>query len=363
MTDPSPTTTERAATAFGLIWGVMWRLALVAVVVCFLIRIRFVLVTVLLAAILAFVMNPFVDKICQCRGRSRRSRPFRGLVSLAALIALAGLLALLIWVLYTPLVTEMQRLSQNFPDYEKSVRGWVDSVKQGYGSLSLGSQEAVSERLDSLTKAALDYAQRLVLGAIKMLSHVVELFVIPILAFYFAWDHRAIKREMMFLVPRARVRDAVRVLRETGTVMQTYIIAQITLALIAGVVVTIALKAAGMPYWLVLGILAGLTRAIPIIGPIFGGVVIVGLAIILRGGWYGLAIFLIYGGIHLLESKFLLPMLIGHRIKLHPATVLVVLLIGGEFLGLLGMFLAPPVAAIGRDLVGIFGVRRRGEAA
>lgn len=361
MTDTAPTTTQRAATAFGLIWGVMWRLALVAVVVYFLIRIRFVLVTVLLAAILAFVMNPIVDKICDWRGRSRKARAFRGLASLATLIVLAGLLGLLIWALYTPLAAEMQRLSHNFPTYEEHVRGWVDRVKEAYADLSLGSQEAVSKRVDSLTGAALDYAQRFLVGMVKMLSHVVELFVIPILAFYFAWDHRVIKREVMFLVPRNRIRDAVRVLRETGIVMQTYVIAQIILALIAGVVVTIALKAAGMPYWLVLGILAGVTRLIPIVGPIFGGVIIIGLAIILEGGWFGLAIFLIYGGIHLIESKFLLPMLVGHRIKLHPATVLVVLLIGGEFLGLLGMFLAPPVAAIGRDMVGIFGARRRGE--
>jgi predicted PurR-regulated permease PerM len=62
---------------------------------------------------------------------------------------------------------------------------------------------------------------------------------------------------------------------------------------------------------------------------------------------------------HLIESKLIMPKFIGHRIHLHAALVIIVLLIGYEFFGLLGMFMAAPVAAFGRVLVNHYIIRPR----
>jgi len=146
--------------------------------------------------------------------------------------------------------------------------------------------------------------------------------------------------------------------------MRTYIIAQLWLCVIAGVVVYIGLSLIHMPYALVLGLLAGFTRAIPIIGPILGGIPIVLLAAVLppeHGGGIALAlkVLVFFSALHLFESKLLMPKFIGHRIHLHAAVVIIVLLIGAEFFGLLGMFLAAPLAAIGRVLIGHYVIRPR----
>jgi len=60
---------------------------------------------------------------------------------------------------------------------------------------------------------------------------------------------------------------------------------------------------------------------------------------------------------HFAESKFIMPRLIGDRLSLHPAVVIIVLFIGAEFFGLLGMFLAAPVAAVIRDVLRFYYVR------
>ena len=98
----------------------------------------------------------------------------------------------------------------------------------------------------------------------------------------------------------------------------------------------------------VLAVLAGVTRAIPIIGPIIGGIPIIMLVALQfpNNLMVAVHVLIFFSALHFIESKLILPILIGERVKLHPVTVIVVLLLGVEFFGLFGMFLAPPVAAI-----------------
>ncbi|MCL6630469.1 MAG: AI-2E family transporter, partial [Armatimonadetes bacterium] len=101
---------------------------------------------------------------------------------------------------------------------------------------------------------------------------------------------------------------------------------------------------------LILGVFSGLTRAIPVIGPIVSGLVIVLLGLA-KAPVVGLYLLGFFAALHFVESKFIMPYLIGERMKLHPAVVIIVLLIGAEFFGIFGMFMAAPVAAILRVLI------------
>jgi predicted PurR-regulated permease PerM len=105
---------------------------------------------------------------------------------------------------------------------------------------------------------------------------------------------------------------------------------------------------------LTLGVLAGITRAIPIIGPIVGGIPIVLLSL-KSGTGVALAVLSFFTILHLVESKFIMPLIIGDKMELHPVVIIIVLLVGGEvggtligapFGSLLGMFFAAPVAAL-----------------
>ena len=205
------------------------------------------------------------------------------------------------------------------------------------------------------------WLRRVLDATLTGLAKIMDVILIPILAFYFVLDGHALRNEFLALLPRRRLREAFHLLRESSSIMQSYIIAQFWLCVIAGVVVYIGLSAIGMKYALILGLLAGFTRAIPIIGPVIGGIPIVLLALIVPGGGLLLAVKILtfFSLLHLIESKLLMPKFIGHRIHLHAALVIIVLLIGGEFFGLLGMFLAAPLAAIGRVLIAHYVIRPR----
>ncbi|HEX8833409.1 MAG TPA: AI-2E family transporter, partial [Abditibacteriaceae bacterium] len=102
-----------------------------------------------------------------------------------------------------------------------------------------------------------------------------------------------------------------------------------------------------VPHAFTLGLIAGLTRAVPVIGPLLGGIPLMLVCLIttkslpitgaLLGGFFLM---------HFLESKILLPKIVGHEVDLHPVAVILVLLIGMEFFGFIGVFLAVPIAAV-----------------
>jgi predicted PurR-regulated permease PerM len=107
--------------------------------------------------------------------------------------------------------------------------------------------------------------------------------------------------------------------------------------------------------------LAGVTRAIPILGPIIGGIPIVILTG-LQSVESAMGVLVFFCILHLLESKILMPKLLGQSLDLHPAVILIALLLGAEFFGVLGMFLATPMAALLKvvyDYYVLSGRRRR----
>ena len=133
------------------------------------------------------------------------------------------------------------------------------------------------------------------------------------------------------------------------------------LCVIAGVLTGAFLSLLGIDYVVVLALFAGITRAIPIIGPIVSGIPIVLVGALMPDGGIGVALYLLLfvTVMHFAESKFIMPQLIGHRLQLHPAVVIIVLLIGAEFFGIIGMFLAAPVAAVCRELLRRYYIRPR----
>src|SRR5262249_41988136 len=160
------------------------------------------------------------------------------------------------------------------------------------------------------------------------LKNIVEIVILPVLAFYFLIDGRKLKHEFVALLPRKRLPECVRMINEFNRIMRAFIVGQFILCLLAGLIVGGGLWLLGVKFPFILGVLAGITRAIPIIGPIIGGIPIILLALATKGPGVALAVLGFFTFMHFAESKFIMPMLIGDRMELHPVIILLVLLIG-----------------------------------
>ena len=367
MIAPPHRETARSAEAwFSQFWKLLVRLAVLAFAGYFLWRVRTILTDILVASILAFALIGPVNWLCRFRVPRIGARTHRLIATLLVFFALGYVVFAGAALMVSPFVDQVHGLTSNLPLYQHKIAQYAAEVQALYNGLPPDIRSLL-HRPESGTGGGFSagpWLQSLLLATATGIARIVDLILIPVLAFYFVLDGRSLRNEFLALLPRRRVRETLALVRESSGIMRTYIIAQLWLCVIAGTVVYIGLSLIHMPYALVLGLLAGFTRAIPIIGPILGGIPIVLLAAVLppeHGGGIALAlkVLVFFSALHLFESKLLMPKFIGHRIHLHAAVVIIVLLIGAEFFGLLGMFLAAPLAAIGRILIGHYVIRPR----
>ena len=369
ITLPRRDTSRSAEAWFGQFWKLLVRLAVLAFAAYFVWRVRTILTDVLVASILAFALIGPVNWLCQFRVPRIGARTHRLIATLLVFFALGYVVFAGATLMVSPFVDQIHGLANNLPLYQRKIAQYAAELQALYNGLPPDIR-ALLHRPEGAGGgfSPAPWLQSILLATVSGLARIVDLILIPVLAFYFVLDGRALRNEFLALIPPRRVREALSLMRESSGIMRTYIIAQLWLCVIAGVVVYAGLSLIHMPYALVLGLLAGFTRAIPIIGPILGGIPIVLLAAVLppdHGGGIALAlkVLVFFSALHLFESKLLMPKFIGHRIHLHAAVVIIVLLIGAEFFGLLGMFLAAPLAAIGRILIAYYVIRPRRRAA
>ena len=369
------------------------RLGALAILGYVIYRSHTIVVTLIMAGILACAASGPVDKLChQPWFKFLKPHSRRALAAALVLVAIVGLTAGAVTLFLTPIQAELRNLQRNWPTkYQPELTKKLEETKLWYASQPewLHKQvpdwidKALTPRQDDLlddpefspitepaasqtappqeekANPAMASAGSLMLGFLGklggLLNGIVELILLPVLAFYFLVEGHSLRNELVRFVPQNKRRITLALLRESAGIMRSYLIAQLLLASIAGVFVGTMLGVAHIPYALVLALIAAVTRAIPVIGPLLGGIP-VGLIVFLecsRQGNYTLLwiVLPLFTLMHLLESKLLTPIILGKGLNLHPIIVIIALLIGGEFFGLLGMFLAAPVTALVRTFL------------
>ncbi|UCC67683.1 MAG: AI-2E family transporter [Armatimonadota bacterium] len=325
-------------------------------------RVRHVIVIILVAVVCAYVLRPLVYSLIRPCFRMG-SRSFRlsrgiatGIVFVLLVLALWG-----IWALSAPsLNRQVRELQVSWPRYRDAlVRVYTQAAEIHRDQLPAGLRPVV----DSWVGGAADLVTSTASKGLRMTFHgvgfVIEILLLPILTFYFLADGPGIRRQALFFVPRRYLRRTEYALDRVDDILQRYIKGQIILCLIAFVVVTAGLRVLGIKFYLLLGLIAGLTRAVPIIGPVVGAIPIIIVVGVTESFVYALWLLIPITALHVVESKVLMPAILGQQLDLHPALIIVGLLIGAEMGGLLGVFLAAPVLAAVKVLVG----RRRAGAA
>ena len=346
-----------------VIWTYTVRIALVVVSVYLLYRLRSILISVLIAIFLAYALLPAVEWLCKRRVRRLKPKPQRLIAAIIVFVAFLALVVGGITLMIAPFTKEVNQFSKNIKNYSTDIQDLLRQGAEWYAKAVPADVKDVIGKLDysKVTGWVGDQAQKLINATRSSIGILMEVVLIPVLAFYFILDHRTLGKEAYGAVPAgSKRRAAMRIGRDTGEILQSYVIGQFILCLIAGVLTGLFLWAMGLPYVMVLALFAGITRAIPVIGPVVSGIPIVLVGKLYSNGW-AVPIYLLLFVIvmHFAESKFIMPHLIGERLHLNPAIVIIVLLIGAEFMGLIGMFLAAPVAAIIRELVRFYYIRPR----
>jgi predicted PurR-regulated permease PerM len=168
--------------------------------------------------------------------------------------------------------------------------------------------------------------------------------IVPFLAFYMMKDLDVFERAALQYVPRARRKHAVRLLKDIDAALGSYIRGQLIVSVCVGVLAYIGYLIIGMPYPLLMAGFVSLFDIIPYLGPFFGALPALIMATTIS--WKMVLMVIVVNMIcQNLESNVISPQVVGKSMKMHPLTIILVLLIGGELAGIVGMILAVPFYA------------------
>lgn len=305
-----------------------------------------ILPPIILACLLAYLLNPLVVFLQQ---RARLARPLALALVYLALIAL--IVGALMWITPT-LYRQARALILGFDETLRQVDSllhqmtWLESLGIRADANTLLSQFGAELRALA--------SPRMVVG---VASSVFGALVTLVLSFYLLLEAETLGRNIDNAVPVEYRDEWQRIKSELNRIWASFLRGQVLLALIIGVLVTITLTILGVPNALVLGLLAGLLEVVPNLGPVLAMIPAVFIAL-LRGStlWaidplvFALIVVGAYFVIQQLENNLIVPKVIGSSVDLPPVVVLIGALAGASLAGVLGIFLAAPMLATARVL-------------
>jgi predicted PurR-regulated permease PerM len=288
---------------------------------------------ILVAIVFAEGVRPVVNRLVA----TRLPRP----AAIAAVyVGLIAVLALLITVLVQPIVDEAASLARNLPTYQADISSTVASWQH---ALNLGGSG--SPNVGSTLAGSLDTAKNVLLAiGGYIVTALVNFVLVLVIGFLWLVTSDRLKRFVVDLLPPRHQALASDVLREMGLRMGGFLRATAINMLVVGVLTGIACAAIGLPSPVLLGIFAGLTAVIPLVGPFLGIVppVLLGLTL---GPGHTVIVVVVLLIIQLADANFVVPQVMNRVVSLPALAVVVSLLIGGALEGLLGALLAVPVAS------------------
>lgn len=345
--------TDRLRQAALIVWIAVGVVALGWVFLVIAEAVRVIWLPIAFAAGIVFLLEPTV-KMFDRAGIPRLFGALLGLLIMAAVIVAVGAL---VW----PTVQEQgAELIEQLPDLYVVVVDWLRETATRFG-LDIEeflSQQAIEQWLRD--PANQETIQELLFGfgagAGVVLRGVAETIAViglaPILAVYMLMDLDKFQTRSLELTPPRYRPEAAYVGGEVGTAMGSFVRGQLLVALIVGIASSIGMWAIDLPFWLIIGIVAGFLNLIPFLGPVVGGALAALVALLNGDPWQAVWAVVIMIAIQQVDNHLVTPMVQRARVNLSPLVIVLALIVGGALAGLLGVLVAIPATAAIRIVVG-----------
>jgi len=341
-----------------------WSTATKTIVVIFLVlgtvallqQIQNIIPLLILALILAFVLNPVVNFF------NRWARIPRSLVLLLIYIVVIASLIVLIATITPPLIRQIQNLMDELPAILENIEQWLArEIVLGPFTIDPSglldeTQNILLETVQSVGSESVNFLGEFVTSVAKVGVTAIFLFIV---SFYLVKDgHRAMDW-FYGLVPDPYESDLRQLIHEINLVWGGFFRGQLTLGVVVGTIIGVACTIIGLPMALLMGVLAGLLEFLPSVGHGIWLTMAIPLALFsgstwdwmpLSNFWFAALIL----GLHLvfqqIDLNYIIPRIIGGKVHLHPIVIILGILVGATVGGILGIFLAAPTISSMRVL-------------
>ena len=275
----------------------------------------------------------------------------RGFSILIVFYLVVMAILLLINTIIPPIMTNLKLLVDSVPTLQQTINQYIDEV--GPYIQSFITEDQINQITHGVTSLLTMIATQILQFGTGMITNmtgfIISVLTTIILSIYFLKDKEKLtssihKAGQILLTPNG-LRRSKQFLKDLDVVFGGFLIAQLIAAILAGVFSSIILIAINHPFALLVGLVTGVANVIPYVGPILGAVLggILGLFSGLNTAVLSLILLTIY---QQLDANVIQPKLLSNSVGLNPVWVLIAILIGGHYLGMLGMIVSIPTAAL-----------------
>lgn len=317
-------------------------------------ELRVLISLILLGFVVAAAMRPGVDAL------ARRRIPRAGGVALH-FAAVAGLVALALWLVVPRAIDQLGAAlgTNGVPTSAAELNQSVEREAKHAKGIKHDILVGIQKRLKQLPSGSAFLHPAVTVTKAVFEAIVGTFFLLAVAAYWIFERDRAIALACELAPRRKR-----RLVRDTWLLIDlklgAYVRGQLLLVVLVATVLSLAFRAIGLPYWLLIGLTAGIVELVPVIGPLAAGALAIGVG--LTGGLTlaveaGAIVF----AVRMLEDYVVIPRVLGHVVGLSPLVVLISITSLGLLLGGLFVLLAIPIAAVLATLVDVI-VRNRDPA-
>lgn len=320
--------------------------------------VRNVLLLVIVSAILAAGLSPAIDAISGYQPERKLLRLPRAVAVLILYLALIAGIALIFVVIIPPLVEQTQSFIQQLPKYIEDLRSTVRSLEESYPFLQELNARLLQQLESSLGGLAGAFAQApsVLQFALGVVGGLLSVVLVLVLTLYLIVDAEHLRRGLLAILPQENRDLASAMMDRVRVKIGAWLVGQVLLSSIIGIASFIGLLILGVPYALLLAVIAGIGELIPIAGPVLSAVPAVLVAAFVSP-LQGVLTVGLYIVIQQLESNVVAPQVMRRAVDLPAAIVIISILMGAEVQGLVGAIIALPIAAaltvVLQELIGL----------
>ncbi|EHS55207.1 AI-2E family transporter [Paenibacillus sp. Aloe-11] len=308
-----------------------------------------IILPVILSGVLYYLFNPLIDAL-------ERNKVKRIYSIIVLYLLIIGIIAVVITSVIPVIRDQIQGLIQNVPAYSQQVQVQFekligsDFVNQFLNTVQINPSELASKASEKLS-AFINNAWTGVGNFVGVVTEtVLAIATVPFILFYLLKDGRKLPQSVLKMFPPMFRKETDRIMTEMNHQVSSYIRGQIIVSFCIGALLYIGYLIIGLDYSLTLAVIASFTSVVPYLGPVIAITPALIVALVTSPVML-LKMVIVWTVVQLIEGKFISPQIMGKSLRVHPITIIFVILTAGNLFGIVGIILAVPGYAVLKVIV------------
>lgn len=291
---------------------------------------------IIISFILAYTLSPIRDTF------EARLKVSKRIASILVILIIVGMITTCIIVIVPTLFNEIANISNIF----ENISNFLEEIFERFGLNNISTTNVIyNEILEQGNIIWMNFSENAVDNLMNINDYIIPFAIVPIMVYYFLCDGNKIYNKSLLILPTEKRSLTKKIISDIDRVLTRYIASQLLLSGVIGILTFILLVILKVKFPLWISILNAMLNIIPYFGPVFGAVPAVIVALLdspMKALWVVLGMFVIQQ----LEGDILAPKMTGDSTDMHPFVIIILLLIGDNFGGFIGMILVVPIAVI-----------------